>query len=321
VPTFEWFIDEGVGKALTGSSDAIEIVDALDLDGINVRPNYSRKLIDSETFVDEWGATRKLTGDAIAAVVESPITDITRHADFKFIDPAAPHRLATLERVFARFDNKRAVVFNVRDGWSDMRDLLGYENSLMSFLDETNHFRALLDRVVEYNLALARIAKERFGIEVVATTDDIANANGLLLRPQHYLDIIGPAFKKVIRGFKDLGLFCIKHSDGDTTALMDFWIECGIDCFDPVDPTAGLSMGVFKQRYGDRICLKGNINCAGVLETGTEEEVRRDVRDCIAQGGRSGLIVSSSNTIHRGVKAANFRAMIEAVREFGRASN
>jgi hypothetical protein len=39
IPTFEWFIDPGVGKALTGSADAMDIVERLDIDGINIRPD------------------------------------------------------------------------------------------------------------------------------------------------------------------------------------------------------------------------------------------------------------------------------------------
>lgn len=318
VPIFEWFIDDVVAKAMTGTTDPIEVVDALDLDGINVRPNYTRTCLSTDTYRDEWGAVRQLTGDILPAIIESPIKDIALHCDYNFPDPAAPHRFSSLEKTITRLGNRRALVWNLRDGWSDMRDLLGYEGALIAFIAETDHFRALLDRVVDYNLAVARVARQRYGVEIVATTDDVANAGGLFLNPAQYVEIIGPAFKKVVAGYKDLGLLCIKHCDGDVTQVLDFWIETGIDCFDPVDPTAGMRMDVFKKRYGSRICLKGNINCAGVLETGTPDEVRRDVRACIAAAGPAGLIVSSSNTIHRGVKPENFRAMIDTVREFGR---
>ena len=43
------------------------------------------------------------------------------------------------------------------------------------------------------------------------------------------------------------------------------------------------------------------------------------MRQCIARAAAGGgLIVSSSNTIHRGVKPENYRAMLDAVREYGR---
>jgi uroporphyrinogen decarboxylase len=47
--------------------------------------------------------------------------------------------------------------------------------------------------------------------------------------------------------------------------------------------------------------------------------VAAEVRDCISGGAPGGgFILSSSNTIHRGVKPANFQAMLDAARKFGR---
>jgi uroporphyrinogen decarboxylase len=43
------------------------------------------------------------------------------------------------------------------------------------------------------------------------------------------------------------------------------------------------------------------------------------VRQCILGGAPGGgFILSSSNTIHRGVRPENYRAMLEALRRFGR---
>jgi uroporphyrinogen decarboxylase len=76
-------------------------------------------------------------------------------------------------------------------------------------------------------------------------------------------------------------------------------------------------MDDFKTRFGARICLKGNINCAGALQYGTESDVEKEVKECIIKGGKSGLILSSSNTIHRGVKPENYRAMLNALKNNG----
>jgi uroporphyrinogen decarboxylase len=153
----------------------------------------------------------------------------------------------------------------------------------------------------------------------VATTDDVANATGLLMRPDTYFEIIAPKFRQIIHGYKEIGYTCIKHCDGNVDAVADFWVECGIDCLDPIDPGAGYTMGTMKERYGQRICLKGNIDCTGNLCDGTPEEVEEEVRQCILAGGAGGgLILSSSNTIHRGVKPDNYRAMLRALRRYGR---
>lgn len=318
IPSFEWFIDSQVGDALTGSPDPLDIVVGLGLDAVNIRPDYSREQIDAETYRDEWGIVRKETGDCIAAVMQSPLTDVNQHLDYQFPDPEAPDRFKTLARAQERLGDGCARVLNLRDGFSDMRDILGYENALMSCMADSDRFAEFLERAVDYNLALARRAKQAFDIEVVATTDDVATAQGLLMGPNVYFDVIGPAFERVIQGYKDLGLKVIKHCDGDCSALIDFWMDAGIDCLDPIDPEAGFDMGDFKAKYGHKICLKGNIDCKGALQYGTPDEVAEEVRTCIEKGSPGGgLILSSSNTIHCGVKPDNYRAMLTALREHG----
>lgn len=322
IPTFEWFIDRSVGQALTGASDPIDIVEGLDIDGINVRPDYARKQIEDRTFQDEWGIVRQDTGDCIPAVIQSPVSDLSKQGDYRFPDPEASGRLASLERAVSRVGDSRAVIFNLRDGFSDMRDVMGYENALMGTMVEPEGFVALLERSVDYNLAVAARARREFGIEIVSTTDDVATNQGMLIRPEIYFDVIGPSFKRVIQGYKALGLKVIKHCDGDCSAVIDFWIDAGIDCLDPIDPGAGFDMADFKARYGDRICLKGNVDCKGALQYGTPSEVETEVRTCIEKAGAGGgLILSSSNTIHSGVKPENYRAMLAALKQYGRTAH
>ena len=319
VPVFEWFIDGTVGQALVGSPDILDIVERLDLDGVNVRPDYEKRFLDESTLIDEWQIQRKLTGDVLPALMESPIREITQHRQFTFPDPAASHRFMSLEKALQRFDDEKAVVLNLRDGFSDMRDLLGYEAALMGMLLEPAAFAELLDRAVDFNLAVAKVARQRYGCQIVATTDDVANATGLLMRPASYFEHIAPQFRRAIQGYKDLGYLCIKHCDGKIDAVVDYWIDAGIDCLDPIDPGAGYTLGGMKRKYGDKICLKGNIDCTTTLCDATTEQVEEEVRQGLREAGPGGgLILSSSNTIHRGVKPQNFQAMLDAARRYGR---
>ncbi len=317
VPTFEWFIDAAVTTALVGTADPVEAACRLDLDGINVRADYRREATGPDAFTDEWGIARRDTGDCIPCVTASPIADITRHEVYRFPDPAAPWRFATLERALARAAGHQAVILNLRDGFSDMRDLLGYEEAMMQMRLEPDHFMALLDRAVDYNLALARIAVERYGIRIIATTDDVANAQGLLISPKVYARCIAPSFRRVVQGYRALGCHVIKHCDGDVRPLLDTWMDAGISCLDPIDPGAGLDLPAIKRAQGHRICVKGNIDCVRLLQDGTPAEVDAAVTREIHEAGRDGLILSSSNSIHRGVKPANYRAMLDALRREG----
>jgi uroporphyrinogen decarboxylase len=318
VPTFEWFIDKKVTQVLAGTDDILEAVEALDIDGVNVRADYTKTFTSDTDYVDEWGTTRRITGEALAAAVDYPLPDITRQKEFVLPRPDAPGRFASLEKALRKFEGRRAIILNLRDGFSDMREILGYENCLISMMIDEGHFADLLDRVVDYNLELARVARERYRMPIVAMTDDIANETGLLFSPEIYFRLVAPRFRRIVQGYKSLGYLTIKHSDGDIRPIIDWWLDSGVDCVDPVDPAAGLDLGEFKALYGGRACLKGNINCTGPLANGPEEEITAEVQRAIrnaAPGG--GFILSSSNTIHSGVPPAHYTVMLRALRQHG----
>ncbi len=77
-------------------------------------------------------------------------------------------------------------------------------------------------------------------------------------------------------------------------------------------------LGDFKRRYGGRICLRGNVNCTGPLQNGPIPSLVDEVKRCIAAAAAGGgYILSSSNIIHSGVPAADYSAMLKALRQHG----
>lgn len=319
VPVFEWSIDRAVVEALAGSQDVFDLIDMLNIDGVVVRPDYKREFIGEDLFHDEWGSIRKCTNEDIALIVENPLKDIRDFKGYRFPDPYASHRFKTLERAITRFGETKAIILNVRDIFSDVRDILGYENALVSLVTQREYFQGLLERCIEYNRALAQIVYEKFNVNILVTTDDIADTRGLIFGPAVFYEFLGPRFKEVIRGFKNIGYYCIKHCDGNIMSILDYLIEAGVDCIDPIDPTAGMDIFHVKKLYGKRVCIKGNINCVTTLVSGAREDVANEVKECILRVGEGGgYILSSSNSIHSGVKPVNFRAMIEYTREFGK---
>jgi uroporphyrinogen decarboxylase len=96
-------------------------------------------------------------------------------------------------------------------------------------------------------------------------------------------------------------------------------VDSGIDCLDPIDPVAGMDIAAVKAKYGDRIALKGNVDCAHTLTFGSVKEVIEETKDVIRKaGGGGGLILSSSNTVHSSAKPENYLAMLHALRMYGR---
>ncbi len=123
-------------------------------------------------------------------------------------------------------------------------------------------------------------------------------------------------------GYKELGLYVIKHTDGNLWPIIDMLVDSGIDCLDPIDPIAGMDLAEVKAKYGNRIALKGNVDCASLMTFGTPEETAEATREALRQGmPGGGYILSSSNSIHSGVKPENYLAMLDTLRQFGTVSD
>jgi len=94
-------------------------------------------------------------------------------------------------------------------------------------------------------------------------------------------------------------------------------IDSGIDCLDPIDPVAGMNLGEIKRKYGERICIKGNVDCANTLTLHGVEETIGETKKCIETAGPGGgYILSSSNTIHASVKPENYTAMLDTWKKY-----
>jgi uroporphyrinogen decarboxylase len=79
-----------------------------------------------------------------------------------------------------------------------------------------------------------------------------------------------------------------------------------------------MELDQMKTRYGDRICLLGNIDNKTILTEGTPDQVEEDVKTCIRSAGRGGgYVLISDNSWHSGVTVANARNMVEAGRKWG----
>jgi hypothetical protein len=180
----------------------------------------------------------------------------------------------------------------------------------------------LIDRYLDAQMVSRLLMVEealKRGVDGVLAGNDWASAMGPLISPQHYRRFIVPRFRQITDLCHAHGKVQVKHTDGDIRRLEPILFdECGIDGWHPVDPTVGLSVAEYKARYGHRITLIGNVNCATTLVSGTRQDVIAETRAAIRDGAPGGgFILSSSNSIHGGVRPELYAAMLETAREVG----
>jgi uroporphyrinogen decarboxylase len=321
VPHFEWLVDHRVRNALCPACKTPhEFAEHIGQDAVIVDPIYRKERVAANRWRSEWGYVTQDTDEEHGIEVESPIKTMADFERYTPPDPLAPGRFQAIEDAVQRYQGRMAVIVHLNDVFSLPRYLMGMQELLMAILIEPELVKALVEMSVTINLQLAREVAAR-GAKIVYTGDDIAYSKGPLMSPKHYREFFYPGFCRVVQGFKELGLLVIKHTDGNLWPIMDMIIDSGIDCLDPIDPLAGMDLGEVKAKYGQRVALKGNVDCAQLMTFGTPEEVVEATKAALKQGmPRGGYILSSSNSIHSAVKPENYAAMVQTAREYGRYS-
>lgn len=318
IPHFEWIIDRRVRGAICPGCSMEEFTVRMGLDAILTGPDFKKEQIGPKRFRNEWGVVVEDTGEEHTFPIEGPIHSLEDLRNYEPPDPHAPGRYNSLKRVVDRYKGELAIGVHLNDVFSIPRYLAGFEGLLMATVEEPELVRGLVDLSVEINLEMAKEVA-RCGADFVFTGDDYASTERPFMSPASFRELFYPGLKRVIAGFHEAGLPVIKHTDGNVLPLIEMILDTGIDCLDPIDPIAGLDIGEMKQRYGDRVALKGNVDCGHTLTFGTEQQVVEETKEVIrkaASGG--GLILSSSNSIHSAVKPGNYLAMWNAWRMYGK---
>ncbi|MCL2664375.1 MAG: uroporphyrinogen decarboxylase family protein [Defluviitaleaceae bacterium] len=127
--------------------------------------------------------------------------------------------------------------------------------------------------------------------------------------PDLFAELVAPYLKEVIAGYRRMGYYSIKHTDGNIMPILDQMADCEPDAFHSLDPQGGVDLKEVKRLYGNKICMIGNVNC-GLLQTGSEDEVERDVLRCLGDGMPGyGFIFSTSNCVYTGLPLERYELM------------
>lgn len=318
VPHFEWLVDRRVREALCpGAKDHNDFAVQMGQDAVIVDPLFRKERVSANRWRSEWGYISQDTNEEHGIEVESPIKTLADFERYSPPDPHEPWRFTAVEEAVQSYKGHKAVIVHLNDVFSLPRYLTGMQDLLMAIVAEPELVRALVEMSVTINLELAKEVVAR-GAQIVYTGDDYAYNRGPLMSPRHFREFFYPGLCRVMGGYKELGLYVIKHTDGNLWKILDMIIDSGIDCLDPIDPQAGMDLGEVKAKYGQHVALKGNVDCAQLMTFGTPEEVVEATKEALRKGmPGGGFILSSSNSIHSAVKPENYVAMLQTLRECG----
>ncbi|MFA5865422.1 MAG: uroporphyrinogen decarboxylase family protein [Phycisphaerae bacterium] len=155
------------------------------------------------------------------------------------------------------------------------------------------------------------------GLDGFALCSDYCFNNGPFLSPSQFSEFITPYLDRLIRGYRQMGLYTIKHTDGNIMPILDQLVQCKPHALHSLDPQGGVDIAEVKRKYGRQVCLIGNVNC-GLLDTGTDEQCVASARYALKHGmPGGGYIFSTSNCIYTGMRLSRYELILDVWRNEG----
>jgi uroporphyrinogen decarboxylase len=157
------------------------------------------------------------------------------------------------------------------------------------------------------------------GVAGIIVSDDYGFKTGPFFSPKMFKEYVLPFLTELVQTFAGLGVPVLLHSDGNINSLLDEIVATGISGLHPVEREAGMDLADLKKRYGKEICLFGNVSSTTTLSRGTEQDVEREVKECLeiaAPGG--GYVLGSDHSLHEGIPVSNILKMIETAKRHGK---
>jgi uroporphyrinogen decarboxylase len=322
IPIAEWVISKKVIERLNPGFSTQEFM-ARNLDAVATYedapglPSFEHTH-EQEDFIDEWGVKRKYLGQESPFPYEFPIKDEQDLANYNPPDPDKDSRFQTLQDSVWKYRGEKAIVFCLDVVLHRAEALVGMQTLFQYFMTKPNFVKEIMDMVFNYSLTLAEKALT-FGADIIVDGDDYAYKSGLLMSPRHFEKFILPYLEQMVTTVTEMGGYFVKHTDGNIWRILDLLVEAGIDAINPLEPVAGMDIGQVKRKYGNKVCLIGNIDCGNLLCFGTQEDVKKAVIDTIKKAApNGGFIMSSSNSIPLSAKPENYQALIEYTRAYGK---
>lgn len=179
-----------------------------------------------------------------------------------------------------------------------------------SLFDQAEHIKDEQNRAVDEQLEQGRKFME-LGIDGFILCADYCFNEGPFLSPAMFAEFITPYLARLIAGYREMGAYVIKHTDGDIMPILDQLVSTNPHGLHSLDPMAGVDIKEVKRLYGDQIALIGNVNCA-LLQTGTDEQILESCRYAIEHGRPGGgYIFSTSNVIFKGMSKRSYDLMLD----------
>jgi uroporphyrinogen decarboxylase len=202
------------------------------------------------------------------------------------------------------------------------QNVRGYEDWFLDLATSPRIIECIADCLTESLLGPLETVTDAVGdlVDVISVSDDIGHQDRLCMSPETYRKVFKPRHARLLEAITSRSEKPVMwHTCGSVSDILADLIEIGVSSLNPVQTTArNMEPDRLKGEFGDRLSFWGGVDTMRILNRGTPDEVRREVKykiDTLAPGG--GYILNPIHNVQPDVPVENLLAMTDAALEYG----
>ncbi len=241
--------------------------------------------------------------------------------DFSIISvtygPLKPDYVVRTMQAIKKIVGDSRMIAMIGDGTMAIPDGSSMMDLVMGLAEQPEEKHAEQERNVKNVLDIAGRYRDA-GCEVCLMCSDYCFNDGPFLSPAMFSEWVAPYLAKNVEGLKELGMYAIKHTDGNIMPIIDQLLDARPHALHSLDPQGDIDLKEMKEVTKGKLALCGNVHC-GMLQSGTKEQVIEDSKRSLSEGmPGGGFFFTTSNTPFKGMPLENYLAMLDVRKEYGR---
>ncbi|MFW6437502.1 MAG: uroporphyrinogen decarboxylase family protein [Armatimonadota bacterium] len=242
--------------------------------------------------IDRYGRHVKLFKRAasIPLPLEYPVRDMDDWLAFRHHYEFSEARFTPGWEDAAREAREAGKVVNVAipGGFDEPRQLLGEEGICVAFYEQPELIHDILRTIGETARKVLDRVSATVQVDQLNVHEDMAGKSGPLAGPKQVREFIAPYYLSVWEMLRDRGARTFdQDSDGNMNAVVQDFIDAGVNVMHPLEPAAGMDIVALRREYREKLAFVGGLDkhCLRRGERAIVEELEYKIPPMIRTGG------------------------------------
>ncbi len=203
-------------------------------------------------------------------------------------------------------DRDYPLIVSINGPFWQLREFVGFEGLCALVLEDPEFVRAMTQFWKEFVSEVLEQILPYVVPDMLHFSEDMAFKEHPMISPEMTKEFFSSVYRQWIEIAKGSGvpIFAV-DSDGRVDSLIPVWVNCGINCVDPVEVAAGNDIVAMRAAFGKTLSFCGGIDNRAMAAGGAtlEAELAR-VRPAVDDGG---FIPSCDHGVPSDVSWSNFQ--------------